>query len=191
MYVDILFRDFPTKFAAVKGVFAFRESGYTAGSLQGPAAPRWGRRGYKAGGDTHPSHRPPLSPVPVFASDSSTKQRTKMRGVYIAAVVMLVAVLAVTQATSVLPPPSKDCKYWCKDNKNQNYCCGLPHEVFPPFTSEHPGRCPPVRSSCTGVRIAGPKYCPHDGVCAFTSKCCFDVCLKRHVCKTAEQKYGR
>nr|WRK13801.1 crustin-like protein 3 [Eriocheir sinensis] len=112
-----------------------------------------------------------------------------MRGVYIAAVVMLAAVLAVTQATSVPPPPPQDCKYWCKDHNDQNYCCGLPHEEFPPFTSEHPGFCPAVRDSCTGVRVSRPKLCPHDGVCDFGSKCCYDACLEHHVCKTAEPPF--
>nr|CAH25401.1 carcinin-like protein [Carcinus maenas] len=104
----------------------------------------------------------------------------------VAAVVVVAVVVTMTEA-GLFPP--KDCKYWCKDNLGINYCCGQPGVTYPPFTKKHLGRCPPVRDTCTGVRTQLPTYCPHDGACQFRSKCCYDTCLKHHVCKTAEYPY--
>nr|ACJ06763.1 crustin Ha1 [Hyas araneus] len=103
-----------------------------------------------------------------------------------AVIMVVVAMVAVTEATSPLWPQPQDCKYWCKDNNAKLYCCGKAGTTYPSFTREHTGLCPAARSTCTDVRSARPTFCPHDGACTFSSKCCYDACVKHHVCKTAE-----
>nr|AFI56572.1 crustin [Scylla tranquebarica]UFQ20537.1 crustin protein [Scylla serrata] len=104
----------------------------------------------------------------------------------LAAMVVVATVVAMTEASLVPPYPGRDCKHWCKDNNEALYCCGPPGITYPPLIREHPGKCPSVRSTCTGVRSSRPKLCPHDGACDFRSKCCYDACVEHHVCKTVE-----
>lgn len=54
-----------------------------------------------------------------------------------------------------------------------------------PFSPVHPGSCPAVRPLCPGTRGLPPKTCSNDGSCGWADKCCFDSCLKLHVCKPA------
>ncbi|XP_076050560.1 uncharacterized protein LOC143031063 [Oratosquilla oratoria] len=47
-----------------------------------------------------------------------------------------------------------------------------------------PGFCPPKQLFCRPIRIFRlPAICSHDGNCGRAKKCCFDRCLKQHVCK--------
>nr|ACM89167.2 crustin antimicrobial peptide [Portunus trituberculatus] len=101
------------------------------------------------------------------------------------AMAVVATIVAMTEASLVLPYSGLDCKYWCKDNYDKHYCCGPPGRTYPPYT-ERSGKCPPVRATCTGVRSRLPKLCPHDGACDFPSKCCYDACLEHHVCKTPD-----
>lgn len=55
----------------------------------------------------------------------------------------------------------------------------------------HPGTCPPVRRQCPNTRFGGPpRTCAYDGACGRTEKCCFDRCLKEHVCKPVKGGFG-
>nr|ACV84092.1 crustin-like antimicrobial peptide [Penaeus indicus]ARS65735.1 crustin-like antimicrobial peptide [Penaeus indicus] len=45
-----------------------------------------------------------------------------------------------------------------------------------------PGRCPPVRDTCPGIRNR-PPICRQDTECFGSDKCCYDTCLNDTVCK--------
>ncbi|XP_076030922.1 uncharacterized protein LOC143019112 [Oratosquilla oratoria] len=92
-----------------------------------------------------------------------------------------------------VPPvaPSSDCRYWCKTPEGAAYCCETTNQVADPIATQivKPGICPPVRPVCP--RIFGPPItCSNDGACSSVDKCCFDRCLKEHVCK-APLGFGR
>ncbi|XP_076058503.1 uncharacterized protein LOC143035518 [Oratosquilla oratoria] len=81
-------------------------------------------------------------------------------------------------------PGSSRCRYWCKTPENQYYCCEDNNQPIRPVQEKF-GTCPPVRLECPQTRIATgpPLTCSNDGSCPVSDKCCFDVCLKEHVCK--------
>ncbi|XP_076040758.1 uncharacterized protein LOC143025114 [Oratosquilla oratoria] len=104
------------------------------------------------------------------------------------AVVMCAVVLV---ASAHGPPPHSrpgaTCRYWCKTPEGQAYCCDIGNRPPGPVTVK-PGFCPPVRPVCPPVRsFPGPPItCSNDGSCGGADKCCFDRCLKEHVCKAPE-----
>ena len=52
----------------------------------------------------------------------------------------------------------------------------------------HQGSCPPIRPSCPPTRFhGGPKTCAGDFGCGYSEKCCYDTCLAKRVCKTAQR----
>nr|XP_027215341.1 ATP-dependent RNA helicase glh-2-like [Penaeus vannamei] len=67
---------------------------------------------------------------------------------------------------------------------NQFYCCEDSSQTASNI-AVHPGSCPEVRPFCPGTRGLPPKTCSNDGSCGWQDKCCFDNCLKLHVCKPA------
>ncbi|XP_063593863.1 keratin, type I cytoskeletal 9-like [Penaeus indicus] len=79
---------------------------------------------------------------------------------------------------------SSSCRYWCRSGNNQFYCCENSSQTTSNI-AVHPGSCPAVRPLCPGTRGLPPKTCSNDGSCGWADKCCFDSCLKLHVCKPA------
>ncbi|XP_037792050.1 acanthoscurrin-2-like, partial [Penaeus monodon] len=79
---------------------------------------------------------------------------------------------------------SSSCRYWCRSGNNQFYCCENSSQTASNI-AVHPGSCPAVRPLCPGTRGLPPKTCSNDGSCGWADKCCFDSCLKLHVCKPA------
>ncbi|KAA0200682.1 hypothetical protein HAZT_HAZT004123 [Hyalella azteca] len=77
-------------------------------------------------------------------------------------------------------PVSDTCRYWCKTDLGQAYCCESGLEA-PGIVAAKPGYCPPVRPTCP--RFRAPQLCSNDGACKGVDKCCFDKCLGEHVCK--------
>ncbi|KAL7642308.1 UNVERIFIED_CONTAM: hypothetical protein RMT77_006869 [Armadillidium vulgare] len=79
--------------------------------------------------------------------------------------------------------PSAGCRYWCKNQRSQFYCCEYDDQRLGPV-GEKWGYCPPLRPSCPGLtRSARPRICSNDYSCPGVDKCCFDVCLEVSVCK--------
>ncbi|RXG50989.1 hypothetical protein Avbf_14315 [Armadillidium vulgare] len=72
-----------------------------------------------------------------------------------------------------------ECRYWCKNDRSQFYCCENSDDRPGPV-GEKKGRCPQVRPSCPGLgaTFSGPKTCSNDYSCPGRDKCCYDVCLK-------------
>ncbi|KAL7634810.1 UNVERIFIED_CONTAM: hypothetical protein RMT77_015186 [Armadillidium vulgare] len=81
-----------------------------------------------------------------------------------------------------------ECRYWCKNDRSQFYCCENSDDRPGPV-GEKKGRCPQVRPSCPGLgaTFSGPKTCSNDYSCPGRDKCCYDVCLKLSVCKPSER----
>ncbi|KAG7170695.1 uncharacterized protein LOC121864218 [Homarus americanus] len=81
--------------------------------------------------------------------------------------------------------PTTGCKYYCsRYNPWDIYCCEE-------STSYGKLQCPEIRESCPGsFRHSALQYCVQDRECQYGQKCCFDVCVHRHVCKAAERRYG-
>ena len=52
----------------------------------------------------------------------------------VAAMVVMATIVAMAQASLVLPYPSLECKHWCKDDNQKPYCCGPPGKTYPPVT---------------------------------------------------------
>nr|ACU25385.1 crustin 4 [Panulirus japonicus] len=84
----------------------------------------------------------------------------------------------------VVPGQSSSCRYWCRTPQGQAYCCENASRPSGPVGTK-PGRCPPVRPNCPPVRTFGgpPQTCSNDYSCAGSDKCCYDTCLREHVCK--------
>ncbi|XP_066973308.1 uncharacterized protein [Macrobrachium rosenbergii] len=81
----------------------------------------------------------------------------------------------------VAPPAT--CKHWCRAPRGQAYCCEGVQEPEGPVGIK-PGNCPRVRNVCPPVRtFSPPNPCSNDYRCFGSNKCCYDVCLKEHVCK--------
>ncbi|KAK7020241.1 hypothetical protein SK128_027532 [Halocaridina rubra] len=96
----------------------------------------------------------------------------------------MIRILLALLLVGLVSSQSDTCRYWCKTNKDQAYCCDRGDNYPPPTV--HPGECPPVRPECPTTRIGAPRFCPHDGACVYSSKCCYDVCLEHHVCKPSQ-----
>merc|ERR1739844_673633 len=76
-----------------------------------------------------------------------------------------------------------NCRYWCKDPQGRAYCCETGNDAPAPVGVK-PGKCPVPRPVCpVHTRFGPPKTCSNDGTCHGAEKCCFDTCLKEHVCK--------
>ncbi|KAK3869250.1 hypothetical protein Pcinc_025427 [Petrolisthes cinctipes] len=67
----------------------------------------------------------------------------------------------------------RKCKFFCNNKFGVSECC------------ERPGFCPAVRPSCPRL-AAAPQICINDIDCNQPSKCCFDVCLCKSVCKPSQ-----
>ncbi|XP_037772498.1 pupal cuticle protein 36a-like [Penaeus monodon] len=76
-----------------------------------------------------------------------------------------------------------ECRYWCRTPENQAYCCETAYEPETPVGTKFL-ECPDVRPTCPqSIRAGGPVRCSNDYKCANFDKCCYDRCLKEHVCK--------
>ncbi|CAL4112057.1 unnamed protein product [Meganyctiphanes norvegica] len=101
--------------------------------------------------------------------------------------------------TTTTNAPESDCQYWCVTPENKFYCCD---DDTNSKLVENSGVCPVIRRACpvTNVNLAWHlpreddqhvplpdifKNCAQDGACDPWEKCCYDSCLKKHVCKFA------
>ncbi|XP_047468303.1 acanthoscurrin-1-like [Penaeus chinensis] len=76
-----------------------------------------------------------------------------------------------------------ECRYWCRTPEGQAYCCETAYEPERPVGTKLL-ECPDVRPTCPqSIRAGGPVRCSNDYKCANLDKCCYDRCLKEHVCK--------
>nr|QOL09964.1 type IIa crustin cruIIa-10 [Penaeus vannamei] len=76
------------------------------------------------------------------------------------------------------------CRYWCRTNFGQYYCCEGGGSNNGHYPVVKPGRCPPVRPQCPPVRtFRPPSTCSSDSSCGGSDKCCYDTCLRHHTCK--------
>ena len=75
------------------------------------------------------------------------------------------------------------CRFWCKSPENEIYCCEKVEK--PQANSGKPGKCPSIRYNCTRLNklTIKPFLCSSDMVCHGKEKCCYDRCLKHHICK--------
>ncbi|KAK3882203.1 hypothetical protein Pcinc_013422 [Petrolisthes cinctipes] len=76
--------------------------------------------------------------------------------------------------------PGDSCKYYCLwSTQRTPYCC----DNSPSVTGF---LCPEVRhEGCPGTNYRHSLlFCARDHDCQFGKKCCFDACIKSHVCKT-------
>ncbi|KAK3880309.1 hypothetical protein Pcinc_015196 [Petrolisthes cinctipes] len=105
--------------------------------------------------------------------------------------VVMATVVTMTEAGSVgAGHPGPPCRHTCfRENPGQpddgeTYCCDRGN--LPDIPSEtHPGRCPhAIPCPASGTRFQ-PKACAQDGHCRYHEKCCYNSCVKYHVCKLA------
>ncbi|XP_076059279.1 uncharacterized protein LOC143035937 [Oratosquilla oratoria] len=122
-----------------------------------------------------------------------TSHQFKMHCSSVVLACALVAVVAANPAPAPkpgLPTPSHSCRYWCPTPENQFYCCEGDNKPISRLEVKH-GKCPPVRPECPfSTRFGPPLSCSSDGSCPGIEKCCFDRCLKEHVCKGPEFDIG-
>ncbi|XP_042865726.1 small cysteine and glycine repeat-containing protein 2-like [Penaeus japonicus] len=85
------------------------------------------------------------------------------------------------------------CRNWCLTPEKQAYCCETVFEPEGPVGTK-PNNCPLVRPTCpeTRFQVQPPINCSNDFKCAGFDKCCYDRCLKQHVCKPPSfyQQFG-
>nr|XP_053627774.1 uncharacterized protein LOC128685308 [Cherax quadricarinatus] len=87
---------------------------------------------------------------------------------------------------------SQSCTYWCTTPQNKFYCC---YSAINPTTTHKPvrsGCCPAVQAQCSRVEVLrSPLPCINDNSCSnLNHKCCFNGCLKKHVCQTSKPCNG-
>jgi len=83
----------------------------------------------------------------------------------------------------VIQSAGATCRRWCKNDRNQAFCCESGNEAQQTAATKG-GLCPPKRPSCPPTRsFAPPKSCSSDGACTGLLKCCPDECLGHPVCK--------
>lgn len=133
-------------------------------------------------------HSPPSSPLPKNYNPACARRDwlTLRDSSQMVSLQLVVAVLAacVAPAFQQFAAPPASCTHWCRTPENQVYCCKEGHEPVPEHIVVKPGRCPPVRPVCPPVRtFSAPSHCSSDSDCSSYDKCCFDRCLKEHVCK--------
>nr|XP_045581479.1 uncharacterized protein LOC123745214 [Procambarus clarkii] len=73
------------------------------------------------------------------------------------------------------------CKHYCPGfTPGSFYCCNQAPSLGRPV-------CPPLRESCPDTfRHSSVRFCIEDRGCQADEKCCLDVCIQRHVCKSAD-----
>ncbi|XP_076048546.1 antileukoproteinase-like [Oratosquilla oratoria] len=83
------------------------------------------------------------------------------------------------------PDPSSSCRYWCRTPERQVYCCESGNQRPSQVRVPKPGRCPQNKIACPPVEYfrGPPQTCSNDGSCYGYDKCCYDRCLREHVCK--------
>ncbi|KAB7502989.1 hypothetical protein Anas_11131, partial [Armadillidium nasatum] len=89
-----------------------------------------------------------------------------------------------------------NCNRFCKNQFGIFYCCETPPpKPPPPPPPPRKGSCPPVIKTFCGWNepsgfggienfFSPPKKCVSDDDCCFPKlKCCYDFCIRDHVCK--------
>ncbi|KAK4314667.1 hypothetical protein Pmani_014051 [Petrolisthes manimaculis] len=105
--------------------------------------------------------------------------------------VVMATVVTMTESGSVgVGPPNPTCRHTCiRENPGQpddgeSYCCDTGNLPDIPGAT-NPGRCPhAIACPSSGTRFQ-PKACAQDGHCRYHEKCCYNSCVKYHVCKLA------